>query len=297
MQVKYGGTTFAMNEAQVKTASVFINDANDLPVLRRDTVRIKGYLNNTDPANSQTTLTNQIIALNSELTKPFQDLYVFQDDGTTLSAIRLMNTGSTSGVHIVDGPNYPDGAGYDYGSYRVYEFAMECEYPLSRAGTTRVTGPPFGGAQAQGGTSGQSGQAVMAGAGRGWVPAPAGVPLAQGIPAENNRVIMEWSETVESDGGGPLIIFLNALNGPPQEQLIYPSTMVKTTQSGFAVGLFAYPTPPAPIWPAALVTSPKVTRIDPKRKGLTWRNWRIEWRYEFGSVGFLPSALPNVWTG
>ncbi len=208
-----------------------------------------------------------------------------------------MNTGSVSGVHIVDGPNYPDGSGYDYGSHRVYEFALECIYPLTRSGTTRVTGPPFGGATARGGTSGADGQAIMPGAGRGWVPAPASVALAAGISPENRRTVMEWSETVESEGGGPLIIFLPALNTDPQPQLIYNSTTVKTIQHGFAVGLFAYPVPPAPIWPAALVRSPKVVRTAPKRDGLTWQKWRIEWHYDFESVGFLPSALPNVWTG
>lgn len=155
-----------------------------------------------------------------------------------------------------------------------------------------------GGALGQAGSGGQVGQNTAPP----MPPKPAFYPcpqgkgqLGKGIPGSASSAVNKFTETVRTWGGGPVFVFLNALNGPPQKQLVYPQTPFEAAQSGSATGMFAYPPVPPPIWPAALFESPVITEIAPKRKGLGWEEFTVSWSYKFKSVTPLNDGLPNVW--
>jgi len=62
--------------------------------------------------------------------------------------------------------------------------------------------------------------------------------------------ILDWRETITVSGGGPMVIWLEPLNGAPQAQLVKQQTTYKATQSGSATGHLGPVTPPDPLWPA-----------------------------------------------
>jgi hypothetical protein len=41
----------------------------------------------------------------------------------------MLNAGSLGGVRVIQGPSYPTGRGYEGGTFRHYEVALEAEYP------------------------------------------------------------------------------------------------------------------------------------------------------------------------
>jgi len=113
----------------------------------------------------------------------------------------------------------------------------------------------------------------------------------------NGLVITEFRETVTTSGGGPVYIYLPNLNGPPQRQLIYPVSVGTASQSGMAVGFQDWPAPPAPLWPNLLKTvPPRITRREPKRVGLSYQDFAIEWNYDYEAPGPLVGA-PHWWPG
>lgn len=114
--------------------------------------------------------------------------------------------------------------------------------------------------------------------------------------------LMAFMEVVTFEGdGGPLTVILQTLTGQPQKQTTAQQTPFRATQQGSAIGHFAYPPIPLPIWPDALI-HPRVkpTKKLPKRSGPigrpTYTEWEVSWSYEFESVTPLvgdPTAWPN----
>lgn len=80
-------------------------------------------------------------------------------------------------------------------------------------------------------------------------------------------------------------IYLSTLNGPPERQTVGKVTTQKVTQSGSAVGYFARPSPPPPLWPAnehkenrqITIPSPKVIRG-------RLMDYGVQWSYSFESA-------------
>lgn len=107
--------------------------------------------------------------------------------------------------------------------------------------------------------------------------------------------IIDYQETVDVSGGGPLYVVLPALYGPPQRQLVYEQTPCVATQAGYAVGYAAYPLPPQPVWAFALRTpTPRVKRTSARKKGLArYREYRIDWNWDFEWTAPLV-GVPNV---
>lgn len=113
--------------------------------------------------------------------------------------------------------------------------------------------------------------------------------------ASRGNVILSMTETVDSDGGGPMLAFRETLMGQPRRYWSRMSTVCYATQKGEAVGLLSYPPIPAPIWPSErLRYYPTVVHGSPKRIGNDWVEWPISWEYRFGSVYQL-SGTPHVW--
>lgn len=118
-------------------------------------------------------------------------------------------------------------------------------------------------------------------------------------PAAVNALLW-FSETLDFVGGGPIRKHRLALNTPPQRQLVYLYSIYQVTQHGEASGYAGYPTPPAPIFPDALMRNPNFTRTGPERVGnlsqalAGHQGYKISWNYYFESATPLV-GVPNLW--
>jgi hypothetical protein len=109
------------------------------------------------------------------------------------------------------------------------------------------------------------------------------------------RVLLAFKERVSAEGnGGPRPGAVVPVNAPAVIQTLTQFTECYCTQSGFAVGLAAYPTPPAPLFRQAPL-SVQVGYDSAEAEGLSRRAWRVDWTYRWvGNKPFL-GALPNQW--
>jgi hypothetical protein len=114
------------------------------------------------------------------------------------------------------------------------------------------------------------------------------------------NMLLDFQETLTFGGGLPLFRHRNAVNGPPQKQLVYPQTPYTATQSGHAVGLSGPPAlggpngaPPAK-WPGALMEGPSFSPTSPTRKGRGYEGFGLTWSYRFEDVGPL-AGTPTLW--
>lgn len=119
---------------------------------------------------------------------------------------------------------------------------------------------------------------------------------AEYILAGTQNFLIEFEETLSFSGGGPLYDIKPALVGPPQKQLLFEQTPYVCIQSGHSVGYTQRPNPMPPLFPDALMKSPDVRKVSPRRRGRGYQNFGISWNYEFKSIGPL-SGEPNRWLG
>ena len=117
------------------------------------------------------------------------------------------------------------------------------------------------------------------------------------IEAKTGRTIQgsyDFQESVTISGGGPRIVWLETLNGPPQQQMTALRTVCTITQEGQATSGTTWPPPSPPLFPGALVEMPTISRSSPQRLD-TGRStsFTTRWQYQF----VLPSradAYPHV---
>lgn len=99
--------------------------------------------------------------------------------------------------------------------------------------------------------------------------------------------IVRFHESLRFIGtGGRKWILMGALTGPVQEQTLQQQTEYRAVQSGYAVGLLLFPSPPAPIFPAA-VDGPLVVEelSSPFTMGRVRNtNFGIRWKYNYKSA-------------
>lgn len=111
--------------------------------------------------------------------------------------------------------------------------------------------------------------------------------------------LLSYSETIQRSGGGPRYELRETLNSYPIKQQTRQQTIYRMVQSGSAVGLYSYPTPPPPIFPSAMLEAPTIVLVSPKRRGGTlnsrsYTEWAVQWSYTFASASPL-GATPNLW--
>ena len=104
------------------------------------------------------------------------------------------------------------------------------------------------------------------------------------VDAAMSSDVVTFKETLQRSGGGPQRVVLETLETPPvfQQGRLYPAYRV--TQIGEAVGLFAYPQIPPPLWPDKQLRPVQITQGSPQTRGNRWVNWPISWSYEFASA-------------
>ena len=108
--------------------------------------------------------------------------------------------------------------------------------------------------------------------------------------------LMTFSEKLTLSGGPPTIVVHEPINGRPYAQVTVPETGYRATQSGSAVGAYARPDIDviAPLaFPVAL-TRRNVTYDSAERVGVKYRNYAVQWSFEFASATPLV-GLPNEW--
>ena len=111
--------------------------------------------------------------------------------------------------------------------------------------------------------------------------------------------MIDWQETISFTGtGGPQFGFLLTLNGPPQQQTLRLATTVRAVQSGFALAMFDFPTPPPPSFPfCEHLELRQGSLTSPQRWGrgsaYAASHYKATWAYYFESSGAL-IGNPNI---
>lgn len=105
------------------------------------------------------------------------------------------------------------------------------------------------------------------------------------FPDTSNN-LLEFSETLSFEGtGGPRVVFLETLEGVPQQQIARQRTTYRARQEGRAVGQVSYPPVAAPIWPAAeLADQRRLALRAPQRAAGNLTRFVAEWTYVFESA-------------
>lgn len=111
-------------------------------------------------------------------------------------------------------------------------------------------------------------------------------------------VVMDFREELGTSGGGPVYDFMQPVNDyDPVPVRVFARTPYRAFQRGYAVTRsltpLAFPTPPPPLFPGALLMAPTFNQSSERAGGSRW-HLRSEWAYEFGSNSPL-LGVPNVW--
>lgn len=107
-------------------------------------------------------------------------------------------------------------------------------------------------------------------------------------------LLRSFSETLAFSGGGPRRAVLECVNVPPQEQVLTAYTAYRATQTGQAVGMFAYPPVPAPLFPGKLEVALQPAFGSPKLRNGVYTDFPVSWSYSFVSATPLV-GFPNRW--
>ena len=93
--------------------------------------------------------------------------------------------------------------------------------------------------------------------------------------------LLGFSEEVSEDPGGQTYVMVGGAYNFAERQLATQNKPYKYVQSGSAMGLLAYPYIPPPIWPFALMGSPRIVRSSPQNLGIVDTNFSISWEYNY----------------
>lgn len=123
------------------------------------------------------------------------------------------------------------------------------------------------------------------------------------IPTTKANRLLSFRESVRFSGGGPRKVLIETRVGPPQAQTVSQQTAYRASQEGEAVGLYDYPVPAAPLWPAGLMRERSQTeRQSPRKIGSAAAGGResyiefpVRWSYEFESATPMSGGPNIVW--
>lgn len=114
--------------------------------------------------------------------------------------------------------------------------------------------------------------------------------------ANEAQDVLEFSESLSSEGGLPLWQWSQPIEGDPVAFQLTETDVYRVTQSGRAVGRLTWPDPPAPIFSGSNVKLMQntITRENPTRDRWTYNGYSISWTYVMESSQEL-TGKPNVW--
>lgn len=110
--------------------------------------------------------------------------------------------------------------------------------------------------------------------------------------------VIEFHEEIDDSGsGGWERVHVGGAINPPEEQIASQYSVYRYRQFGSAVGAYALPSVPPPIWPGALKRPrPQLSYGSPQMIGNVLQNFRISWQYEYESAYAL-FGRPHTFTG
>lgn len=117
--------------------------------------------------------------------------------------------------------------------------------------------------------------------------------VAKRLPTGVGSPLMEFTESVAMLSGGTIIGFVGGAINLPERQIFKQNEPFIYEQTGRAVGLFGYPSPPPPLWPGAQLERMKPVLISPRVTGLVDSEFEIQWTYRFGNE-FALAGLPHT---
>lgn len=120
MNLRYGNYTHERDEVWVSLTKTVIENSAKIGIGNTFRWEISGRLKGTD----QDDLTAKIIALELAYGVNGQDLILFQNDGTTISAHSMFNADTSDGVKVKS-ISYPVGNNAEYSTYRNYVIVVE----------------------------------------------------------------------------------------------------------------------------------------------------------------------------
>lgn len=121
-----------------------------------------------------------------------------------------------------------------------------------------------------------------------------GIKYAVTITGEYTTVLQSslvaWQETLTFSGGGPRYVFRQPMRGRPIKQQVAEATPYRLTQNGRAVGRYAYPQAPPPLYPEHLVENAPASPTGPEFRDGQFLNYAIAWNYVMESVDPLEGS-------
>ncbi len=123
MRIQYGGYSFDADSVQLEPSIQSTFNSAGLPLTMKCTIQCSGALLGTDQNDIDAKITRFLAAF----AVPSQDLLFFRTD-EVLSAIRLRNRDSLSGVRITQGPSFPAKTKGEYSNHIDFTFQAQSEY-------------------------------------------------------------------------------------------------------------------------------------------------------------------------
>lgn len=114
-------------------------------------------------------------------------------------------------------------------------------------------------------------------------------------PGNLGSVLISFTEALAFRGGGAVSAFMPVVNQAPVRSRLFAATPYQANQSGSALALGTWPSPPNPLWPAAMGQAPEVVYQSPQL-GPRGLGYGISWNYQFESVTPL-RGRPNQFVG
>lgn len=134
MYLKYGSYTHELQEARFAISRPPVVDNGGNTTGYKERWDISGELRVDD--HSQ--MTAAIQALEAAYASGGSDLILYDFDGVTQTAHKLISANTVGGTKIVQPVHYPKGDGAQYSTFRYYEVSVEAEIRSTSAGT-RIT--------------------------------------------------------------------------------------------------------------------------------------------------------------
>lgn len=112
-------------------------------------------------------------------------------------------------------------------------------------------------------------------------------------PLGTAGAVLEIQETFRAVGnGGPKVLWQEAVDGPLYPVVVAQRTACHTYQEGSAVGYFARPVPPQPVWPQYLVNAETAVQFQrPRRLGLVPTEYPASWSFHY--ISPFPLTFPR----
>jgi hypothetical protein len=115
----------------------------------------------------------------------------------------------------------------------------------------------------------------------------------------SDGAVVAWQESIVIVGnGGPDYQWRFPVNAGAIREMISPTSLVRATQSGMAIGHTIRPFRPNPIWPVYMKNIEDVKGIDtPQFAGREYINYPVRWSYTFERGDGPLIGLPNLPSG